>query len=193
MKRLLSLVVILFSLISVLASTPIRGIVQVDSTAMTAFVQRHNPDFDPAIARAFQEVGERYGIRGDMALCQAIIETGWFRFDNGTAVKPSQHNSCGMGVTERGNVGCSFETIEEGVTALIQHLFAYCCDDELPDGEDVVDPRFKYVTRGCAPYWEDLTGRWAMNDKYAKSILRQYDSLCRHSMMTRPAIPEIFE
>jgi hypothetical protein len=32
----------------------------------------------------------------------------------------------------------------------------------LPDGEVAIDPRFKYVTRGIATYWEQLAGRWAV-------------------------------
>ena len=181
MTRIVTIIFIILGVMSASGRTPIQGCIEVDSTAMTAFVRHHNPNFDPAIAQAFQEVGEIYGIRGDIALCQAIIETGWFRFDNGTAVEASQHNYCGMGVTQRGNQGCSFESIREGVTALIQHLYAYCCDDDLPDGEEIVDPRYRYVARGCAPCWEDLTGRWAMNEQYAHNILRQFKSLKRHS------------
>lgn len=167
------------------AATPILGPVEIDSTAMTRFVRRHNPDFDPAIARAFHEIGEKYGIRGDIALCQAIIETGWFKFDNGTAVCPHQHNYCGMGVTTRGKNGCTFESIEQGVTALIQHLFAYCCDLPIPDGEEIVDPRYKFVGRGVAPNWEDLNGRWAMNHHYAHNILKLYKSLKHNATHNR--------
>ncbi len=160
-------------------ATPIQGDAQVDAAAMTRFVQRHNPDFDPAIAQAFRDIGERYGIRGDIALCQAIIETGWFKFDNGTAVCPDQFNYCGMGVTSRGKQGCSFESVEQGVTAMLQHLYAYCCADPLPEGEEIVDPRYHLVGRGVAPHWEDLVGRWAMNKQYAQNILNLYESLYR--------------
>lgn len=159
------------------AATPIMGDIQVDAEAMTRFVQRHNPDFDPAIADAFFTIGQKYGLRGDIALCQAIIETGWFKFDNGTAVKPHQYNYCGMGVTSIGKSGCSFESVEQGVTAMLQHLYAYCCDSPLPDGEQIVDPRYGLVGRGVAPHWEDLVGRWAMNRHYASNILKLYKSL----------------
>ncbi len=164
-----------------MAQTPIRGVSAVDAETMTRFVSRHNPDFDPAVAEAFVTVGERYGIRGDIALCLAVIETGWFKFGGGTAVTPDQHNYCGMGVTSKGSRGCTFASAEEGVTALIQHLFAYCCDDPLPDGETVLDPRFGLVARGVAPCWEDLSGRWAMNPNYAVNILKVYASLSRLS------------
>ncbi|MCH5346861.1 MAG: glucosaminidase domain-containing protein [Muribaculaceae bacterium] len=181
MKTLYLFLLTLLVAIGARAATPIRGVCQVDSTAMTAFVRQYNPNFDPAIARAFHEIGNRYGIRGDIALCQAILETGWFRFDNGTAVAPSQHNYCGMGVIKTGDSGCNFESVEAGVTALIQHLYAYCCSDELPEGEVIIDPRYKLVKRGSAPCWEDLVGRWAMNTAYAVNILINYERLTRHA------------
>ena len=83
-----------------------------------SFCVTPKPDFDRDVAETFYTVGERYGIRGDIALCQAIIETGWFRFDNGTAVKPDSHNYCGLGVRKRGDKGCKFDSVEEGITAM---------------------------------------------------------------------------
>ena len=94
-----------------------------------------------------------------MAISQSILETGWFKYD-GSAVKPEHHNYCGLGVTSTGIEGGKFDTIEDGVTAQLQHLFAYGCKDTL--SEPIIDPRFKYVTRGIAPYWEQLAGRWAV-------------------------------
>lgn len=157
--------------------TPIFGNPEVEIDHMYAYVKRHNPDFKREVAAAFYNVGRRYGIRGDIAMCQAIIETGWFRFDNGTAVRPEAHNYCGLGVKKRGDKGCSFRTVEEGVTAMIQHLYAYACRGSLPSGERKIDPRFDYVSRGSAPTWEKLAGRWAMNPRYGSNILRIYSGL----------------
>ncbi len=148
-----------------------------DPERIAAFVRRNNKDFPVEIAEAYIRVGDRYGIRGDIALCQAIIETGWFRFADGTAVTPDQHNYCGMGVTSRGMKGCSFETIDDGATAHIQHLYAYACRTPLPQGEQLLDPRFKLVSRGVAPNWTDLSNRWAMNPNYGNQILRLYNQL----------------
>lgn len=155
----------------------ILGEPRVDAETMWRFINKVNPDFPIEIARAYIEVGRRYGIRGDIALCQAVIETGWFRFADGTAVRPEQHNYCGLGVEKRGMTGCSFNSIEEGVTAQLQHLYAYAADTPLPDGEKIVDPRFKLVKRGCAQSWHDLSGRWAMNDRYGIQILSLYQRL----------------
>ena len=144
---------------------------------MYAFVARQNPGFDREIARQYHDVGRIYGIRGDVALCQAIIETGWFRFGGGTAVVDGQHNYCGLGVTARGLKGAAFGSVREGVAAHIQHLFAYATDVPLPAGEALVDPRFNYVRRASARLWRDLDMKWAMNRRYAESIIALYRRL----------------
>lgn len=180
MKRLFNLLILISISISAWCQTSIFGTQKVDIEAMYQFVAARNPDFDREVAETFYSVGERYGIRGDIALCQAIIETGWFRFNNGTAVKPDAHNYCGLGVKKRGDKGCKFRSVEEGVTAMIQHLYAYACHDNLPHGEKMIDPRFSFVKRGCAPSWESLAGKWAMNPRYGKNILQIYQSMLRH-------------
>ncbi|MCM1077403.1 MAG: glucosaminidase domain-containing protein [Bacteroides sp.] len=167
------------------AKTPILGKSEVEVDQMYDFVCRHNPKFKREVAEAFYAIGERYGIRGDIALCQAIIETGWFRFDNGTAVKAKAHNYCGLGVKKRGDKGCRFHSVEDGVTAMIQHLYAYACSNNLPAGEKMIDPRFGFVKRGSAPTWEKLAGRWAMNPHYGKNILKIYDGLANHAKSSR--------
>lgn len=157
--------------------TPILGPPQVSAERMWEFVSAVNSDFPLEIARAYYDVGMRYGVRGDIALCQAIVETGWFRFTGGTAVTADQHNYCGMGVIQRGMKGHSFESIEQGVTAQIQHLYAYACRQSLPPGEQLIDPRFKMVSRGIAPAWEDLSLRWAANARYGESILALFEKM----------------
>lgn len=153
----------------------------VSPESMWEFVKTKNVDFPYEIAEAFFTIGEIYGIRGDIALCQAILETGWFEFSGGTAVTPDQHNYCGLGVTSLGKKGHSFNSIYEGVTAHIQHLYAYACKNSIPEGEELVDPRFKYVKRGVAPSWESLNLRWAANDKYGQSILALYSRMLTSS------------
>lgn len=177
MHRKLFLAFIMMLPLLAAGKTPIFGTPEVEIDNMYAYVKRHNPDFRREVAEAFYNVGRRYGIRGDIALCQAIIETGWFRFDNGTAVRPEAHNYCGLGVKKRGDRGCSFRTVEDGVTAMIQHLYAYACSKKLPEGESKIDPRFDYVSRGSATTWEKLAGRWAMNPRYGSNIMKIYSGL----------------
>ena len=121
----------------------------------------NNKDFNPEIAMTYFKVYSKYGIDPMTAISQAILETGWFKYQ-GSAVKASQNNFCGLGVVSNGTTGAAFNSIEDGVRAQYQHLYAYGCKDDLPEGETLVDPRFKYVTRGIAPTWEQLAGRWAV-------------------------------
>lgn len=120
----------------------------------------NNSAFDVEIAKAFFKLAPKYGIDPMMAIAQSILETGWFKYA-GSAVTADQHNYCGLGVTSTGVKGGTFATIEDGVTAQLQHLFAYGCKDALPSGDKVLDPRFSLVTRGIATYWQQLAGRWA--------------------------------
>jgi hypothetical protein len=157
----------------------ILGQSQISAEKMVAFVKSINPtaqDIDE-IAIQFIEIGKRYNLKGDIAFCQSIIETGWFKFDGGTAVTPGQHNYCGMGVTSKGIKGNEFPSVIQGVMAQIQHLFAYACNNPLPIGEVIIDQRYQYVTRGISPHWEDLNNHWAMNDTYGQQILAMYDKL----------------
>jgi len=132
-----------------------------DCVKAIKYILANNSDFDISIAKSFFELSKKYGIDPVMAISQSILETGWFKYI-GSAVKPEHHNYCGLGVTSNGITGGIFDSIEDGVTAQLQHLFAYGCKDALPSGESLLDPRFKYVTRGIAPYWQQLAGRWAV-------------------------------
>ena len=113
------------------------------------------------LADLFLEEGAAEGIRGDIAFCQSIKETGWFRF--GGQVLPEQNNFAGIGATNNSPVGKSARL---GVRAQIQHLKAYANDEAL-------DPRFGLVARGAAGnQWTGLNGRWAVPGKgYGESIL----------------------
>lgn len=123
-------------------------------------IKKNNSEFDRNIAIAFFDKSPKYHMDPMMVISQSIIETGWFKFV-GSSVKPEQHNYSGLGATGGGNPGNTFETIEDGVTAQIQHLWAYSQTTEIPVDEDIIDQRFKYVARGCAPTWEELAGKWA--------------------------------
>ena len=119
--------------------------------------------------------GEAEGVRGDIAFAQSCLETGNFGF-SGSAVTLEQNNFCGMGVTVNGRKGNSFDTAQLGIRAQVQHLKAYACTDELVNVK--VDPRFRYVARGSAPYveWlgiqENPQGKgWASSAGYGKKIL----------------------
>lgn len=160
---------------------------------MVAFLKSKNPEYKPGyeVAEAFIEVGKVYGVRGDIAFCQSIIETGWFKFDGGTAVTADQHNFCGLGVVQKGVKGHSFDTVEDGVRAQIQHLYAYASEDKVPEGEKIIDPRFHFVApRGKAPNWEDLSMKWAMNKNYGTHILALFDQMMAFEAPAEQEEPE---
>lgn len=127
--------------------------------------------------------GKTEGIRGDIAFAQSCIETGNFAFPQSTcAVTIDQNNFAMMGVTSTYEKGESFDTPQLGIRAQIQHLKAYASTDDLVG--ECVDPRFTYVTRGCAPYveWlgmqENPQGKgWASGKDYGSKILRVLDGI----------------
>jgi hypothetical protein len=127
---------------------------------LLAFSQNVNPDFPKDLPSLYLQIGAKYGVRGDVAFCQMILETGYMRFDGD--VTANQKNFAGIGATGYHVKGHQFQTVEEGVEAQIQHLYAYATDTPLPDTVKIVDPRFRYVPRGTAPDWEKLDGHWAV-------------------------------
>lgn len=186
----------------------IMGPAQVSAQQLRTILYRNNPNA-PDLVDLYLRIGAQYGVRGDLAFCQAAKETGWWRFTG--IVQPCQNNYCGLGATgaaavgdeellgadpsrvryEEGVHGAIFTTPEDGVEAQIQHLYAYATKSSLPAGTTLIDPRFKKVTRGCAPRWIDLGGKWAYpgydrnkyssleeafanEDTYGHSIIKHY-------------------
>ena len=107
------------------------------------------------------------GVRPEVLFAQAMLETGWLMF--GGDVSPDQCNFGGLGAVGNGASGLTFSDVTTGLRAQVQHLKAYASTDPLR--LECVDPRFRYVMRGCAPCVEDLTGRWAAGHNYAASIV----------------------
>ena len=145
---------------------------------MKAYLKKKNPAVPQSVldmVPLYLSEGEAEGVRGDMAFVQSCLETGNFTF-SGSAVTLSQNNFCGLGVTQRGKAGLSFESPQLGIRAQVQHLKAYASTDKLRKAR--IDPRFRYVTRGCAPYVEWLGQKenpqgkgWAAGEKYGEKIL----------------------
>ncbi|MGL5207060.1 MAG: glucosaminidase domain-containing protein [Acidaminococcaceae bacterium] len=123
------------------------------------------------MVRFYYEESSKEGIRADLALCQAILETGFFKF--GGTVKPEQNNFCGLGTTSKTVAGATFKTPAIGVRAHIQHLLAYSSERE--PKTKIVDPRYHLVqkmrkTSGYLTTWHSLNGMWAMSGEYSEKI-----------------------
>lgn len=116
----------------------------------------------------------REGIRPDVAICQAIKETGTWNY--GGDVVPEQNNYCGLGTTGGGVKGAYFETPQIGVRAHIQHLLAYATTT--PPRIEIVDPRYELIEKwrpqifGKIKTWTGLNGNWAVpGNQYGQDIL----------------------
>ena len=115
-------------------------------------------------------------VKPEVVFGQAMKETGYLQF--GGDVKVEQFNFAGLGATG-GVPGESFKDVRTGIRAQVQHLKAYASKDS-PKNE-IVDTRFAYVTRNCAPYveWlgikENPDGKgWAAARKYGMSLMESY-------------------
>ena len=158
--------------------TAIMGKAQATAGQMASYLKKKNPSVPQSVLDMiplYISEGEAEGVRGDIAFAQSCLETGNFTF-SGSAVTLPQNNFCGLGVTQRGKAGLSFESPQLGIRAQIQHLKAYASTDKLRKAR--IDPRFRYVTRGCAPYAEWLGQKenpqgkgWAAGEKYGEKIL----------------------
>ena len=130
----------------------------------------------PDLPKLYREEASTEGINYDIAFCQMCVETSFLRF--GGAVNPAQNNFAGIGSVGGGAEGASFPSARLGVRAQIQHLKAYANKEPLV--EELVDPRFRFVSRGIAPLVGQLSGRWAADPQYGDKILavlrRLYES-----------------
>lgn len=162
---------------------PIEGVTEIEGESkatekqMVEYLKEVNPEVKPEYLKLpaiFLKEGAIENIRGDIAFAQSLLETGNFNF--GGDVKPEQNNYAGIGATGGGVPGHSFDNPTQGVRAQIQHLKAYANTKAL--NNELVDPRFKYVTRGSAKYVEWLgiqenpdNKGWAASKDYGYRIL----------------------
>ncbi len=121
----------------------------------------------PELPKLFREEAIIEGVNYDIAFCQMCVETGFLQFRGD--VKPEQNNFAGLGAIGGGAAGASFPSARVGIRAQIQHLKAYASSEPLV--QELVDPRFRFVTRGVAPLIGQLSGRWAADLDYGTKIM----------------------
>lgn len=175
--------------------TSIMGEAVATSQQLRDYIKAVNPAVPQSVLDMiplYLQEGTAEGVRGDIAFAQSCLETGNFALVD-TAVTLDQNNFCGMGVTEKGMKGNSFPTPQIGIRAQIQHLKAYATADPLAGV--CVDPRYKWVQKGCAPYveWlgqqENLDGKgWAAGKDYGQKILGILESIIG-VVNTSPSVP----
>lgn len=158
----------------------IAGEAVATAAQMVAYIKAKRPGVEQSVIDMiplYISEGQTEGIAGDIAFAQSCVETGNFAFPAETcAVTLAQNNFAMMGVTATFAKGESFATPQLGIRAQIQHLKAYANSEPL--AKECVDPRFKYVARGSAPYVEWLGQRenpkdkgWATAKGYGARIL----------------------
>ncbi len=130
----------------------------------------------PDIPKLYREEAAIEGVNHDIAFCQMCLESSFLRF--GDDIAPTQNNFAGLATIGGGNETATFPSARVGVRAHIQHLKAYGSLEPL--AQEVVDPRFRFVTRGIAPLVTDLSGRWEADlnygDKIVALVKRLYES-----------------
>ena len=162
----------------------IMGQAVATAAQMQSYIKKVNPQVPNSVIKMiplYITEGATEGVRGDIAFAQSCLETGNFTF-SGSAVTLTQNNFCGMGVTSTDMKGNSFKTPAEGIRAQIQHLQAYASTSRLK--QTVVDPRYIYVTRGCAECVEWLGIQenphhygWAAGKDYGQKIIQILNSI----------------
>ncbi len=170
--------------------TPIMGEGILSAKQMYIYlISNNNPNginpIDEKYAAEFVNAVIKYseaeGVRSDVAFALIMKETGFLNY--GGDVMPVQNNFGGLGATGGGVSGASFDDMDTGILAVVQHLKCYATDEAL--NEECVDPRFSDSLRGKAPYVEWLgyadnpngTG-WAVpGDGYGQSILTMIETI----------------
>lgn len=157
----------------------IFGDPEISQEDMVRYIKKRNPN--PKINCTVEELvgyyyaeGKREGIRPDIAICQAIKETGTWNY--GGDVSPNQNNYCGLGATGNKVAGAIFPTPEIGARAHIQHLLAYT--SKRKPRTEIVDPRYELIATarphifGKIFTWTGLNGLWAVpGHHYGEDII----------------------
>jgi len=145
-----------------------KGIISPE--AMSAFLLAANSsagkEFVENLVSIYIEESAIEGINHDTAFAQMCLETGYLSFTG--IVSPEQNNFCGLGAIGPGQPGEWFPDPRTGVRAHIQHLKAYATDTPLK--QELVDPRYFFVSFGSSPAIRGLSGTWAADRLYADKI-----------------------
>lgn len=153
---------------------------------LMVFLESRNQKLHPRfrqIAEWYKYHGESWQVRWDYAFYQMAVETNFlsYRRPNGKwgDVNPNQNNFAGIGTTGGGVPGNNFPNVSTGVLAQIQHLVAY-------SGERIPNPvaqrtkaKQHIILKGSARVarrrpvtFQDLSGRWAVDRRYGRTIER---------------------
>ncbi len=119
-----------------------------------------------AITNAISDLAAKANISDVCILSQAAKETGNFTSDRYT----KSYNFAGLGATNDGAWGSTFDGVYSGLRAMIGHLLNYATTPEAMTQEQRLiasfDPRADALKKahgfGCAPRWVDLWQKWGV-------------------------------
>lgn len=112
--------------------------------------------------------GDAEGVRGDMALAQAVLETGYFT-NGDTAI----NNFAGIAHYDDTASGSGFRDPIIGVRAQIQLLKKYALGNDAPLANADVAPN----AGASATTWGGLAGTWASATNYWTSLSSVYEAM----------------
>lgn len=121
--------------------------------------------------------GEIEGVRGDLAVAQAILETGWF-----TSGDTGRNNFAGIAHYDHATAGRAFDTPAEGVRAHIQLLKKYAAGNDTPLARPDVSPN----AGAHADTWGQLAGTWATDPGYWTAISGVYSQMVTFAGTSEP-------
>lgn len=116
--------------------------------------------------------GDAEGVRGDMALAQSVLETGYF-----TNSDTEINNYAGIAHYDGTASGSAFQDPIIGVRAQIQLLKKYALGNDAPLANPNVAPR----AGASASTWGGLAGTWATDPRYWTSLNSVYESMLAYA------------
>ena len=123
------------------------------------------------IAKWYIEIGNSEGVRGDLALAQAIHETGYFHDPTGRWAR--QNNPAGIAVSHDNSPGASFSSPQDGILAQIQLLKRYAMGNDVK----LNNPEVGLRAGASATTLSGLQGTWATATDYFSKVSNIYTSM----------------
>ncbi|MFC4601760.1 hypothetical protein [Cohnella hongkongensis] len=144
----------------------IRGEASCSGDRLLAYARRRNPQA-PDVAEIYIRHGRQYGIRGDVAYCQAAYDTRWWTAElSGPDWAPQLRAQW---------------TDEAAIEARFQMLHTFATLMPLPAEAKLADDRpVSYIEqagwRGAATCWEELGGKWTHhgNPRYGSYVVAMW-------------------
>ncbi|MPW27371.1 hypothetical protein GC105_16575, partial [Alkalibaculum sp. M08DMB] len=178
---LLSILSINFSVDYAIAqeTTPIMGESQASKEQMVQYYTENsdvtypqefldkNIDLEKFVGLIYDEAVVE-GVRADVAIAQIIVNTNWLKFDREVSINNNNFGS----LKNLDGTYESFNFIQEGIRANIQHLKAHASTEPL--NQECVDPEYDLIEpKGLSPNVEDLENEDSEYSNKIINILRQ--------------------